>query len=217
MATKIITLTDGVLTNNLIEFVSTYFPFIDEPLKMTYRGRTYKVITTQAREFEFEDFFISHQCLKCPVNCCKNMYIPIGFAEYWSEEKVKSFRSMKPKKYHLLINGREMGYYIGLTTRGCKHQKGKVCTVWDSNLPVQRRPMGCHLYPMTWYWDAPKIIFTKYCDPYLCKAESMLYTEADFQRDLNTFEKMAQEVEAIGLAVNYRPIAALKEQCYFSL
>jgi len=210
-------LTDGAATNTLIEFISTYFPFIDEPVRMTYRGRIYKVISTQVREFEFEDFFISHFCLKCPVNCCKNMYIPIGFEGYWTSEKLNSIRFIKPRKYHLTINDKAIIYYIGLTKYKCKYQKGKVCTLWDSNTTTQKRPMGCHLYPMTWYWEDGRIIFTKYCDPYLCKAESTKYTEADFKRDLNTFEKMAKEVEFIGLKVNYYPIEALREQSYFSL
>ena len=45
----------------------------------------------------------------------------------------------------------------------------------------------------------------------------MRYTEADFDRDLFTFEKLAKEVETVGFTVNYRPIEALKEQSYFSV
>ncbi len=210
-------LTDGASTNTLIEFISTYFPFIDEPLRLTYRGRTYKVISTQARKFEFDEFFISHPCLKCPENCCKHMYIPIGFEQCWPPNKLKTLRTFKPRRYTIYFNDRKLIYYIGITGHKCKFQLGKVCTIWDSNTLIQKRPMGCHFYPITWYWDNGTIVFTKHCDPYLCKIESTRYTEADFKRDLNTFTKLCKEIETIGLAVNYRTIDALKEQSYFSI
>ncbi len=210
-------LTDGAGTNTLLEFISTYFPFIDEPLNLTYRGRTYKVITIPARNIAFEDFFVSYECLKCSENCCKNMYIPIGFEDYWSEEKLKKFRRFKPRRYKVKFNNREYNYFIGTTGYKCKWQNSKACIIWDSKSPEQVRPMGCHFYPMTWYWWEETIIYTKHCEPYICTGESMRYTQADFDRDLNTFEKLAKEIETIGLPVNYRPIEALKEQCYFSL
>lgn len=217
MSEEILELTDGACTNTLLEFISTYFPFIDEPLKLTYRGRVYEVITTQARKFEFEDFFASYKCHKCSVNCCANMYIPIGFAQYWSEEKLKKLHKFKPRRYSVRFNDKDIVYYIGITST-CKFQSGKKCTIWDSNDNVQKRPMGCHFYPMTWYWDYDDtIIFTKHCEPYLCKGESMQYTRSDFEFDLKTFKKLCKEVEYIGLTVNYRPVEALEEQCYFSV
>ena len=74
-------LSDGVGSNTCLEFLSTYFPFIDEPLKIVYRGRKWDVLTTSPVKIAFEDFFISHNCLKCRKNCCKNMIVPVGFAE----------------------------------------------------------------------------------------------------------------------------------------
>lgn len=217
MTKQVIHLADAAGTNSLLEFISTYFPFVDEPLTLVYRGRTYKIIAAQAQNFDFEDFFISHECLRCTVNCCKNMYIPIGFERVWPEEKLKPLRRFKPRRYTLWLNGRKIIYYIGITGTGCKFQEKKGCSIWDSNIPVQNRPMGCHFYPMTWYWWDDTVFFTKHCEPYMCKGESTRYTEADLNRDLNTFEKLAKEIEAIGLAVSYRPIDALKEQAYFSL
>ncbi|NVM29461.1 MAG: hypothetical protein HWN65_11530 [Candidatus Helarchaeota archaeon] len=217
MSKQIHTLTDAAGTNTLLEFISTYFPFIDEPLKLTYRGRTYKILTTQARTFDFEDFFITHKCMKCPTLCCKNMYIPIGFEQSWPEVKLKTLRKLKPRRYTVWFNDQKIIYYIGLTPRLCKFHNNKACTIWDSNNSTQKRPMGCHFYPMTWYWWDKTVIFTKHCEPYICKGESMRYTEADFDRDLLTFEKLAKEIETVGFTVNYRPIDALKEQSYFSV
>ncbi len=217
MSSQTLTLTDGAGTNTLLEFISSYFPFIDEPLKLTYRGRVYKILTTQVRKFDFEDFFLSYDCLKCPVNCCKNMYIPIGFEQYWPKDKLNKIRQFKPRRYKVYFNNREIIYYIGITGSRCKFQEKKSCTIWDSNTLMQNRPMGCHFYPMTWYWDDETIIFTKHCEPYICKGESTRYIQADFERDLNTFEKLYKEVETLGFVVNYRPIDALKEQCYFSV
>ncbi|NVM55536.1 MAG: hypothetical protein HWN66_17650 [Candidatus Helarchaeota archaeon] len=217
MSHKFYNLTDGAGTNTLLEFISSYFPFIDEPLKLRYRGRIYNVITTQMRKFEFEDFFVSYDCLKCSKNCCKNMYIPIGFEAFWHEEKLKAFRKFKPRKYTVWFNGRKIIFYIGNTGKNCRYQKRKACTIWDSNIRIQNRPLGCHLYPTTWYWYNNTIIFTKHCEPYICKGETTRYTQIDFERDLNTFEKLCKEIEMVGLAVNYRPVDALKEQSYFSL
>ncbi len=219
MSSKIYELSDGSSTNTLLEFISTYFPFIDEPIKLIYRGRTYKVLTTQIKKIEFEDFFISHNCLKCAENCCKNMYIPIGFEDYWPSEKLEVIRRFKPHRYPVIINDQKMNYYIGFVGYKCKFQNGKSCGLWDSRDPVQKRPMGCHFYPMTWYWDEEEnmIIFTKYCYPYLCKAESTRYIEQDYERDLNTFEKICKEIEGVGFSVNYAPLDALKEQHYFSI
>jgi hypothetical protein len=92
MSENIEELTNTGGTNNLLEFISTYFPFIEDPLKLTYRNRTYKVLTTGIREFEFEDFFISFECRKCNNECCKNMYIPFGFEQSWPQQKLKKFR-----------------------------------------------------------------------------------------------------------------------------
>jgi hypothetical protein len=217
MSEPILTLTDGAGTNTLLEFVSTYFPFVDEPLKLKYRGRTYKVATTQLRKFEFEDFFISFNCLKCKTNCCRHMYIPIGFEGYWPEEKLKLIRSFKIRRYHIELNDRNLIYYIAFVGNHCKFQEGKACNIWDSNSDLQRRPMGCYFYPMTWYFYDDTLTFTKHCYPFICKAESSLYTQENFNLDLNTFKKLCKEIEALGLAVNYRPVEALEEQAYFSI
>ena len=217
MSKQIEELTDAGGTNNLLEFISTYFPFIDEPMKLSYHGRTYKLLATQARKFDFEDFFISFDCLQCKKDCCKNMYIPLGFEHHWSEEKLKKFRTFKPRKYTVWFNDRKMKFIIGLTNYRCKWNEKRLCTMWDSNLPVQNRPMGCIFFPMTWYWDEGTVIFTKHCEPFICTAESTQYTEANFKLDLNTFEKLAKELEIAGFTVNYRPIDALKEQAYFSI
>ncbi len=210
-------LSDGAGTNTCLEFVSTYFPFIDEPLKITYRGRKYDVLTTRPVKIAFEDFFISHNCLKCRKNCCKNMIVPVGFEKYWTKEMLKGIDHFKPRKYTLLFNDQKLIFYIGRTGDKCKYQEKKACLSWDSNVPTQRRPMGCHFYPMSFYLQEDTLIFTKHCNPYLCKGESNQYTEKDLERDLNTFEKMCKEVKAAGLAPNYYPIEALKEQSYFSI
>ena len=211
------TISNGACSNQLLEFVSTYFPFIDEPLKITYRGRTYDVLTAQASKIEFEDFFISHNCLKCRKNCCYNMIVPVGFEGYWTKEMLKLIDHFKPRKYTAYYNDQKLIYYLGRTGKHCIFQEGKACTVWDSNTPTQRRPMGCHFYPMSFYTMDDTLIFTKHCDPYMCKGESNQYTEKDLDRDLNTFEKMCKEVEAIGFRANYRPVDALKDQAYFSV
>ncbi|MHA1264546.1 MAG: YkgJ family cysteine cluster protein [Candidatus Helarchaeota archaeon] len=217
MVQEMAILTDGAGTNTLLEFISTYFPFIDEPIILRYRKKTYKVVSTMARQIRFEDFFVSHDCLKCTMNCCKEMYIPLGFAPYWSEEKLERFKEFKPRRYRVWLNGKEYVYYIGTSGARCKYQEGKACTIWDSNQPVQIRPMGCHFYPMTWYWWKDTIIFTKHCEPYICKGESTRYTQQDFERDMNTFQKLCREIESIGLSTNYRPLEALKEAVYFSI
>ncbi|TFG05172.1 MAG: hypothetical protein EU536_02695 [Promethearchaeota archaeon] len=218
MAKKIEILTDAGGTNNLLEFISTYFPFIDEPITLTYHGRTYKVLAAQARKFEFEDFFISFDCRKCKKECCNNMYIPLGFEQFWPPEKLKMFRSLKPRRYTVWFNERKMKFIIGITAPRCEWYKNRSCLVWDSNLPTQKRPVGCIFFPMTWYWgDGGTVVYTKYCEPFLCTSESTRYAQEDFNRDLNTFEKIAKEVEVAGFPVNYAPIDALKEQAYFSL
>ena len=112
---------------------------------------------------------------------------------------------------------KKMNYYLAFVGNHCRFQKGKSCNIWDSNIAEQRRPMGCHFYPMTWYWDDDQtVVFTKHCYPFLCKAESVRYNQADFNRDLNTFEKLCKEVELLGLTVNYRAVDAFKEQSYFT-
>jgi len=208
---------DGSGSNLLLEFISNYFPFFDEPLNITYRGRTYEVLTAQASKIEFEDFFVSHNCLKCRKNCCYNMLVPVGFEGYWTKEMLIFIDHFKPRKYTAYYNDRKLIYYIGRTGLHCKFQEGKACTIWDSTISIQRRPMGCHFFPMTFYTMDDTIIFTKHGDLKMCKGESNLYTERDFDRDLNTFEKMYKEVEALGFKANYRPIKALKDQAYFSI
>lgn len=89
--------------------------------------------------------------------------------------------------------------------------------MWDGDSPTQTRPLGCIVFPITWYWNEGTVIFTKHCDPFLCTSESTRYTEEDFARDLNVFEKICRELEAVGFPVNYRPIDALKESVYFSI
>lgn len=145
------------------------------------------------------------------------MYIPIGFELYWPEERLNAIRQFKPRRYTVLFNNQKMNYYIGFVGNRCKFQNRKYCTIWDSNNEIQRRPMGCYFFPITWYWNNKTIIFTKYCDPYLCKAESTKYTKEDLNQDINTFEKLCKEIKMIGLPVNYAPINALKEQSYFSI
>jgi Fe-S-cluster containining protein len=145
------------------------------------------------------------------------MYIPIGFEQLWSEEKLKNLRRFKPRRYKVQLNGQQFIYYIGSVDRACKFQEGRACTIWDSDRLEQNRPMGCHFYPMTWYWDEGAVIFTKHCDPFLCTAESIKYTEEDYRLDLRTFEKLAKEIETVGWTVNYAPIDALKEQHYLTI
>ena len=110
-----------------------------------------------------------------------------------------------------------MSYYIGYTGYFCKYQKGKACTIWDSDRVAQNRPMGCHFFPLSFYWDDGTLTFTKYCQPYECKDDPTRYTQADFNRDLNPFEKIIKEVETIGFTPNYHPLDALKEQCYLTV
>ncbi|TFF98787.1 MAG: hypothetical protein EU547_00480 [Promethearchaeota archaeon] len=217
MSQKIEELTNVTGTNNLLEFISTYFPFIENPLKLTYRNRKYKVLTTGLQNFEFEDFFISFDCSKCKNGCCTDMYIPFGFEQSWSNDKLNKFRSYHPKKYTVWLNDQKMKFIIGHTKSRCKWLKKNKCEIWDSNLPIQKRPIGCIIFPTTWYWDNGKIIFTKYCHPFLCTSESNRYTKIDLANDLNTFEKITNEVKLLGFSVNYSPIDALKEQVYFSI
>jgi hypothetical protein len=217
MSENIEELTNTGGTNNLLEFISTYFPFIEDPLKLTYRNRTYKVLTTGIREFEFEDFFISFECRKCNNECCKNMYIPFGFEQSWPQQKLKKFRPYHPKKYIVWLNDRKMKFIIGHSKSTCKWLKDNKCEIWDSDIPIQNRPIGCIIFPATWYCESGKIIFTKYCYLFLCTSESNKYTHNNFKYDLNTFQKITKEVESLGFSVNYAPIDALKEKVYFSL
>ena len=110
-----------------------------------------------------------------------------------------------------------MSYYIGYTGYFCKYQKGKACTIWDSDRVAQNRPMGCHFFPLSFYWDEGTLTFTKYCQPYECKDDPTRYTQTDFNRDLNSFEKIIKEVEIIGFTPNYHSLDALKEQCYLTI
>ncbi|TFG05173.1 MAG: hypothetical protein EU536_02700 [Promethearchaeota archaeon] len=217
MSEEMYTITDGVGSNLLILFISTYFPFIEEPIILTYLKRKYKVLTTGLREFKFDYFFLSHDCLRCPKNCCTHVSIPIGFERFWSEDKLKPLRAFKPRKYNIYLNDEKMVYYIGSTANYCKYQKKKACTIWDSNIPAQRRPMGCHFFPLSFYWENGTLVFTKYCQPYECKDDPTRYTQADLNRDLNSFEKIIAEVKAIGLTPNYHPLEALKEQSYLTV
>ncbi|TFF98788.1 MAG: hypothetical protein EU547_00485 [Promethearchaeota archaeon] len=211
------TITDGLNSNRLIQFVSTYFPFIDEPITMIYRGREYKILTTELEDFEFEYFFLSHNCLKCPKNCCLYVYIPIGFEKYWPKEKLKLLQSFNPRKYTFYLNNQKFIYYIGDTDYSCKYQNGKSCTIWDSNKSIQKRPMGCYFFPLSFIWDNDTLIFTKYCTPYECMDDPTRYNEADFYRDLNAFEKIIAEVKSIGFKPNYRTIDSLKEKYYLTI
>jgi hypothetical protein len=217
MSNKKYTITDGVQTNKLIQFVSTYFPFIDEPVTMTYRGREYEVLTTGLKDFQFEYFFLSHNCLKCPKNCCLHVYIPIGFEKYWPDTKLKPLQSFNPRRYTIYLNNEKYIYYIGYNDYSCKYQSDKSCTIWDSNIAIQKRPMGCHFFFLFFAWDNGTLIFTKYCQPYECKDDPTRYNEADFNRDLNSFEKIIEEVKAIGFKPNYHPIYALKEKYYLTI
>ncbi len=217
MSNEVYPLTDGVGQNLLLLFISTYFPFIEESVNLVYRGRKYKVLTTGLRNFEFDYFFLSHDCLKCPKNCCQHVHIPIGFEKYWSKEKLKSLRRFKPRRYYFYINNVKMSYYIGYNGYYCKYQEDKACTIWDSDKTTQNRPMGCHIFPISFYWDEGIVKFTKYCQPYQCKDDPTHYTKADLDRDLNSFEKIIKEVEFIGFTPNYHPLDALKEKHYLTI
>ena len=134
---------------------------------------------------------------------------------YWSSEMLKGIDHFKPRKYTLLVNDQKVIFYIGRTGDKCKYQEKKACLKWDSNVPTQRRPMGCHFYPMSFWLEEDTLVFTKHCNPYLCKGESNRYTEKDLERDLNTFEKMCKEVKAVGFKAKLLSYRGLKGTVLF--
>jgi len=209
--------TDGLV----LGYVAMYFPFIDEPLEIKYRNRIYEVPSTQKPcKFE-EEFFVTYDCSECKINCCgRNWGLGVGFGAIWQDKDPETLKNFKAKKYAIYLNGTKTYYHMGKTGYACKFQQGKGCTIWDSAEPLQKRPMGCHFYPMSWYWDDNTVIFTRATEDDSCNFVKS-YGQANYERDLNTLNKMCKEVELLGLKANYQPgrilessFANLKKQLF---
>jgi hypothetical protein len=203
-------LEDPVTESTILGYVAMYFPFIDEPLEIKYRHRVYEVPTTQKTcRFE-EEFFVSYDCAECKINCCgRNWGLGVGFDGLWKEKDLETVKNFKAKKYAIYLNGKKTYYYVGKTGYACKFQQEKKCLIWDSAEAGQNRPMGCHFYPMSWYWVDNMVTFTRSCEEDSCKWVKS-YSRANMERDLNTLYKMCKEVELVGLKANYEPIKVLE-------
>jgi hypothetical protein len=202
-------LTDPASTSSLLlRFLAWYFPFIDEPLLIKYRRRTYQTPSTPKRCRFAEEFFTTTDCLQCLKNCCKrNWALAIGFESVW-QDKEGMLENFHAKKYSVYLNDNPMYYYIGKTGYKCKFQQERKCSIWDSALAIRKRPMGCHIYPMKWRWDTENntIVFYRSGDCNFLKA----YGPQDLECDLNSFNKMCKEVESLGFQANYEPQKVLK-------
>jgi len=205
------TLTDPAGTDGFVlGYVAMYFPFIDESLEIKYRNRIYEIPSTQKPSRFEEEFFVSYDCSECKINCCgRNWGLGIGFDELWKDREWETLKNFQARRYPIYLNGKKTYYYIGKTGYACKFQQEKKCLIWDNAEASQKRPMGCHFYPMSWYWHNGTAIFTRASEEDSCKWIKS-YSQSNFERDLNTLNKMCKEVELLGLKVNYDPVKVLE-------